>query len=80
MALTSTYVASQNIIINVLHSVTELCVRHYNSFMICVKTMSLYNRTPVTEMAGRIPDWDRGHNLSRSQSLQNVGRDPGSRR
>ncbi len=27
----------------------------------------------MTEMAGRAPEWNRGHNLSRSQSLQNVG-------
>jgi hypothetical protein len=41
--------------------------------LICDKIVSLYNRLSVTEMAGRIPNWDRGHNLSRSQSLQNVG-------
>ncbi len=35
--------------------------------------MSLHNRISVTEMAGRAPEWNRGHNLSRSQSLQNVG-------
>jgi hypothetical protein len=35
--------------------------------------MFLYNRISVTEMAGREPEWNRGHNLSRSQSLLNVG-------
>jgi hypothetical protein len=44
----------------------------------CSRIMPLYIRNSVAEMAGRAPEWNRYHNLSRSQSLQNVGVGSGS--
>ncbi len=51
---------------------------HYNTCMFCLNNIFPCYRASVTEMAGRMPDWGRGHSLSRSQSLQNVGAGSGS--
>jgi hypothetical protein len=76
--VTSAFAVSNSIILYGMHITLFFQVHHCNSCMFGLNNISLYNRASVTEMAGRTPDWDRGHNLSRSQSLQNVGAGSGS--
>jgi hypothetical protein len=38
----------------------------------CIITTIIFHRPAVVKMAGRLPDWNPGRNLNRSQSLVNV--------
>ncbi len=42
-----------------------------NLFLCCITTI-IFHRPAVVKMAGRLPDWNPGRNLNRSQSLVNV--------
>jgi hypothetical protein len=69
----SIYVSINRSLITVFTMAIKLVHQRETIFVFCDIIIFLSHRTTVTEMAGRAPNWSRGLNLSRSQSLLNVG-------